>query len=129
MDYQISETMAEFFRVGRYFDTQDAERTRTEQLERQKQKPRYLGSTIFRPGMRLYQFNYKTGECREIGTERRLEFDPVSGNKVTRSVKVLYDPDCVYFQALNERNAIRKLVKAGYIKMVKHDGKDPHVEN
>lgn len=129
MDYQIYETMAEFFRVGRYFDTPDAERTRTEQLERQKQKLRYLGSTIFRPGMRLYQFNYKTGECREIGTERRLEFDPVIGNNVTRSVKVLYDPDCVYFQALNERNAIRKLVKAGYIKMVKHDGKDPHVEN
>ena len=45
--------MAEFFRVGRYFDTQDAERTRTEQLERQKQELRYLGSTIFRPGMRL----------------------------------------------------------------------------
>lgn len=129
MDYQIYETMAEFFRVGRYFDTQDAERTRTEQLERQKQEQRYLGSTILRPGMRLYQFNYKTGECREIGTERRLEFDPVSGNKVTRSVKVQYDPDCVYLQALNERNAIRKLVKAGYIKMVKHDGKDPHVEN
>lgn len=121
--------MAEFFRVGRYFDTQDVERTRTEQLERQKQEQRYLGSTILRPGMRLYQFNYKTGECREIGTERRLEFDPVSGNKVTRSVKVQYDPDCVYLQALNERNAIRKLVKAGYIKMVKHDGKGPHVEN
>ena len=121
--------MAEFFRVGRYFDTQDAEPTRTEQLERQKQELRYLGSTILRPGMRLYQFNYKTGECREIGTERRLEFDPVSGNKVTRSVKVQYDPDCVYLQALNERNAVRKLVKAGYIKMVKHDGKDPHVEN
>lgn len=129
MDYQIYETMAEFFQVGRYFDTQDAERTRTEQLERQKQEQRYLGSTILRPGMRLYQFNYKTGECREIGTERRLEFDPVSGNKVTRSVKVQYDPDCVYLQALNERNAVRKLVKAGYIKMVKHDGKDPHVEN
>lgn len=129
MDYQIYETMAEFFCVGRYFDTQDAERTRTEQLERQKQEQRYLGSTILRPGMRLYQFNYKTGECREIGTERRLEFDPVSGNKVTRSVKVQYDPDRVYLQALNERNAIRKLVKAGYIKMVKHDGKDPHVED
>lgn len=121
--------MAEFFRVGRYFDTQDAERTRTEQLERQKQEQRYLGSATRLPGMRLYEFNYKTGECREIGTERRLEFDPVIGNNVTRSVKVLYDPDCVYLQALNERNAIRKLVKAGYIKMVKHDGKDPHVEN
>ena len=129
MDYQIYETMAEFFRVGRYFDTQDAERTRTEQLERQKQEQRYLGSATRLPGMRLYEFNYKTGECREIGTERRLEFDPVIGNNVTRSVKVLYDPDCVYLQALNERNAIRKLVKAGYIKMVKHDGKDPHVEN
>lgn len=129
MDYQISETMAEFFHVGCYFDTPDAEPARTEQLERQKQEQRYLGSTILRPGMRLYQFNYKTGECREIGTERRLEFDPVSGNKVTRSVKVQYDPDCVYLQALNERNAVRKLVKAGYIKMVKHDGKGPHVEN
>ena len=32
-------------------------------------------------------------------------------------------------RALNERNAVRKLVKAGYIKMVKHDGKGPHVEN
>ena len=122
--------MAEFFRVGRYFDTQDAERTRTEQLERQKQEQRYLGSTILRPGMRLYQFNYKTGECREIGTETTLEIDVTTGKPVTRrSAKVQWNPDCVYFTGLNHRNAIRKLVKAGYVKMVKHDGKGPHVED
>ena len=80
--------------------------------------------------MRLYEFNYKTGACREIGTETTLELDVTTGQPTTRrSVKVQYDPDCVYLQALNERNAIRKLVKAGYIKMVKQDGKGPHVED
>lgn len=82
------------------------------------------------PGMRLYEFNYKTGECREIGTETTLEIDVTTGKPVTRrAVKVQYNPDCVYLQALNNRNAMRKLVKAGYIKMVKQDGKGPHVED
>lgn len=131
MDFQASyNTMAEFFRLGNYFDQQDAERTRIEQLERQKQEQRYLGSAIRLPGMRLYEFNYKTGACREIGTETTLELDVTTGQPtVRRSVKVQYDPDCVYLQALNERNAIRKLVKAGYIKMVKQDGKGPHVKD
>lgn len=122
--------MSEFFRVGHYFDQQDAERTRTEQLERQKQEQRYLGSLLRLPGMRLYEFNYKTGECREVGTETKLELDVTSGQPVTRrSAKVQWNPDCVYLQALNHRNAIRKLVKVGYVKMVKHDGKGPHVED
>ena len=113
--------MSEFFRVGHYFDQQDAERTRTE---------RYLGSVTRLPGMRLYEFNYKTGECREIGTETTLEIDVTTGKPVTRrAVKVQYNPDCVYLQALNNRNAVCKLVKAGYIKMVKQDGKGPHVED
>lgn len=122
--------MSEFFRVGHYFDQQDAERTRTEQLERQKQEQRYLGSLLRLPGVRLYEFNYKTGECREVGTETKLELDVTNGQPVTRrSAKVQWNPDCVYLQALNHRNAIRKLVKAGYVKMVKHDGKGPHVED
>lgn len=50
MDYQIYETMAEFFRVGRYFDTQDAERTRTEQLERQKARAALSG--VYNPSSR-----------------------------------------------------------------------------
>lgn len=121
--------MNEFFRVGPVLG-RDAERTRTEQLERQKQEQRYLGSAIRLPGMRLYEFNYKTGECREIGTETTLELDITTGTpRQRRAVKVQYNPDCVYLQALNHRNAIRKLTKAGYIKMVKHDGKGPHVKD
>lgn len=81
---------------------------------------------IWLPG----NFNYKTGECREIGTETTLEINVTTGKPVTRrAVKVQYNPDCVYLQALNNRNAMRKLVKAGYIKMVKQDGKGPHVED
>lgn len=85
VDFQTSyNAMSEFFRVGHYFDQQDAERTRTEQLERQKQEQRYLGSLLRLPGMRLYEFNYKTGECREVGTETKLELDVTSGQPVTR---------------------------------------------
>lgn len=58
------------------------------------------------------------------------QLDVTTGKPVTRrAVKVQYNPDCVYLQALNNRNAMRKLVKAGYIKMVKQDGKGPHVED
>lgn len=121
--------MSEFFRTGR-FDQQDAEPTRTEQLERQKQEQRYLGSSTLLPGMRLFEFNYKTGECREIDTTTTLELDVATGKPTARrAVKVQYNPDCVYLQAINNRNAIRKLVKAGYVKMVKQDGKGSHVEN
>lgn len=121
--------MSEFFHTGR-FDPQDNEPTRTERFERQKQEQRYLGSTNLLPGMRLFEFNYKTGECKEVDMNSTLELDVTTRkHSVRRSVKVQYNPDCVYLQALNPRNAMRKLVKAGYVKMVKQDGKGPHVEN
>ena len=121
--------MSEFFHTG-HFDPQDNEPTRTERLERQKQEQRYWGSTNLLPGMRLFEFNYKTGECREIDTTTTLELDVATGKPTARrAVKVQYNPDCVYLQAINNRNAIRKLVKAGYVKMVKQDGKGSHVEN
>lgn len=121
--------MSEFFHTGR-FDQQDVEPTHTEQLERPKPEQRYLGSSTLLPGMRLFEFNYKTGECRKIDTTTTLELDVTTGKPTTRrAVKVQYNPDCVYLQALNPRNAMRKLVKAGYVKMVKQDGKGPHVEN
>ena len=121
--------MAEFFKITEPLDADNNKRT--ELLEQQKQEQRYLGSTILLPGMKLYEYNYKTGACRTIPRAMEHQFNGSTELGVRSSIKVQYNPDCVYLQALNDRNAIRKLVKAGYIKAktVKRDGESSNEQN
>lgn len=111
----------DFFRFLRQDGETEAQRI--ERIERETVEHHYCGSMILRPGLRLYEYNYKTGECRTVEIETKLTYDGTAEGSIQRERRVTRNPACIYFQALNDRNAVRKLVKMGFVKMVKHDGK------
>jgi hypothetical protein len=68
-------------------------------------------------GQNLYRFNTKTGDLDAIDYEKEISL--TMEGTVKKEGKVYRDPDCVYFSALNEKNAARKLHKAGLIESQK----------
>lgn len=66
----------------------------------------YHGSVRVRPGMICYSLNVHTNELRRLGVkERELT---VGNDSVELKKEAEYDPMCVYLEAVNDKNAIRK---------------------
>lgn len=64
-------------------------------------------------GQKLWKYNTKTGDLDIVEYEKEIAMG-MNGN-VKKSGKVYGNRDCVYFSALNEKNAARKLFKGGLI--------------
>lgn len=69
----------------------------------------FVGSQRKVPGHILFSYNTKTGELKQANIEREVSVDinlePQFKTSVTR------EKDCIYIQALNEKNARKKLRK------------------
>lgn len=59
-----------------------------------------LGKTTRIPGLSLFSINVKTGEIVDLGQNQK---------------KVIIDQDCIYRQALNKKNFIKKLFREGIL--------------
>jgi hypothetical protein len=95
-----------------------------EHVEKEKLEYKLLGSCILTPGLSLFSFNSETGEIRKITVERKKSaFISAHNNKLTsinntqRTVKI--DTKLIYFEALNIKNAVKRVSKAleGKIKL------------
>lgn len=93
-------------------------KTVIESIEKEKQEVKYIGSMLKRPGLRLYSFNVETQDIEEVLPEQSLEFDKVSGQRVINRMKVQVNPKCIYGQALNKKNFVRKLINKGILRIV-----------
>lgn len=84
-------------------------KTETEVVQRAEESYRLVHQERFHPGHQMFSYNRKTGAVTvaEVETEVSMGLDlkPIVKRKIKR------DPDCVYGQALNEKNFIRKLEK------------------
>lgn len=83
----------------------------------QKQKYRFLGTMIRRPGLTLFEYDSKTKtvQVAEVNTQQFYPYN-AKRNKfsVSSTSRVQARDGCMYFQALNLKNAIRKVRKAGF---------------
>ena len=71
-----------------------------------KKQVTHIGSLRKIAGLTLYQFNVRTKELKKAEfVLQRAEY--AKGGAIRRQVKL--EADCVYIQALNEKNAKRKL--------------------
>lgn len=78
------------------------------QAEQEKQS-RHLGSIRPKKGHTLFEINLKTKEIVPATfEEKEYRLDGKNSNRRTVVVK----DDCTYISALNEKNAIRKLLKS-----------------
>lgn len=75
-----------------------------------------VGSIILKPGMTLYSFNFDTCIIEPVKIERKEKMIGFDGKPV-KNARAEYDPKALYIQALNIKNAERKVMKF----LIKHN--------
>ena len=103
--------MSDFFDIP---NKETLSKEQIEQLQKQKREEKFLGKLRVVPGLTLFSFNYETGEIKvaEMNTELTINFK-THESKCTK--KIVIEPHCIYRQALNRKNFIKKLVRAGIL--------------
>lgn len=83
----------------------------------QKQEYRFLGTVIRRTGLTLFEYNpkSKTVQVAEVNTQYSYRYNEKTKKiGVSSRTRVQVRDGCMYVQALNLKNAIRKVRKAGF---------------
>jgi Zn-dependent metalloprotease len=75
----------------------------------QQKRYRYIGSVKYKKGMNLFQYNTKTQRIDIVNV--KVEVMVGLDKKVVKKRTVNIDPDCIFVQALNIKNAHRKIVE------------------
>lgn len=86
--------------------------------QEQRKELKFIGSQRKIIGHTLFEFNYKTGSIKPASFKTEtLEIKSLSDDKSSRDShrKVEVNEHCFYIQALNKRNAVRKMIKLGLL--------------
>lgn len=81
-----------------------------------KQEYKKVGSINLKRGMTLYEFDFKTCELKPVEIDRKEMMIDINGNPV-KNAKAKYNPNALYIQALNMKNAKKKVMKF----LIKHN--------
>lgn len=90
----------------------DSDDVRIEQVVKKKNKFHLIGSQRKIKGHTLFAFNTVTKEIKVAPMERKMFFG-FNGNVIYKN-EITIEKDCIYLQALNEKNARKILVRMGY---------------
>ena len=90
----------------------DSDDLRTEQVIKKKNEFHLIGSQRKIKGHTLFAFNTVTKEIKVAPMERKMFFG-FNGN-VTYKNEITVEKDCIYLQALNEKNVRKRLLRMGY---------------
>ena len=90
----------------------DSDDVRIEQVVKKKNEFHLIGSQRKIKGHTLFAFNTVTKEIKVAPMERKM-FLGFNGN-VTYKNEITVEKDCIYLQALNEKNARKRLIRIGY---------------
>lgn len=91
----------------------DSDDVRIEQVVKKKNEFHLIGSQRKIKGHTLYAFNTVTKELQVAPMERKM-FLGFDGAVIYKN-KITVEKDCIYLQALNEKNARKRLIRMGYI--------------
>lgn len=69
-----------------------------------------VGTIVLKRGMTLFSFSFKTGILQSVKIDRKETMIDFKGNPV-KNARAEYDPKALYIQALNMKNAQRKVIK------------------
>ena len=87
-------------------EKQQSDQVEIHNQQEKKKELRLLGSQRKIAGLTLWQFNIKTEELTKAKF-KESRYLVGGGTKL----KVVIEKDCIYFQSLNRKNAIKKLTK------------------
>lgn len=88
--------------------------TRTELQQKKQQKYRFVGKQRKVAGHTLFEFDKQTKEIRPAEIKHTAYIDSVSGRPVYKT-RADIKQGCFYIQALNAKNAAKKLRKLGML--------------
>lgn len=83
-------------------------------IDRKQQEYKLIGSTRRVPGHTMFSLNMKTGEIKVAPLVERKVVDYMARTAVGNA-RIDIEPDCIYRQALNRKNFIKRLVREGIL--------------
>ena len=85
-----------------------------ELIEKQRHEFKFVKSERKVPGHTMFSYNINTGEIKVAPVEHCKDIDFVTLQPLFRD-KIVIEKDCVYRQALNKRNFVKRLIREGII--------------
>jgi hypothetical protein len=82
----------------------------TKLQQQQQHDYTYHGSQQLQPGQKMYRFKMPKGPLEVVDLKREKTFD-MQTKDMTPVAKINAEADCIYIPALNEKNAMRKILK------------------
>ena len=82
---------------------------------KQQHEFKLVGSTKKVAGHTLFSFNTETKELKKAEIQKSNTYNAFTKQSAYKD-KVVIERNCFYFWSLNEKNALKKLRKAGFIK-------------
>ena len=90
----------------------DSDNLRIEQIVKKRIEYHLIGSQRRIKGHTLYAFNTVTKEIKVAPMEKKMFFG-FNGNVIYKN-ELTVEKDCIYLQALNKKNVIKRLIRMGY---------------
>lgn len=103
--------MSEFFDIKQHEQVQKDE---VEIIDKKQNEFKFLGQQRKVAGHKMFSINLKTGEIKEAPVEHSDAIDFKTRKPVFRD-RIVVEPDCLYRQALNKKNFIKRLFREGII--------------
>ena len=92
----------------------EMQKVEIEILDKQKHEFKMIGRERKVPGHTLFSLNLKTGEIKKAPIEHSKDVDFKTREPVYKN-RIVIEPDCIYRQALNKKNFIKRLVREGIL--------------
>ena len=101
------------------FDTPQKDQMQKDEIEvldkqQQKHEFKLIGRQRNVPGHTMFSINLKTGEIKKAPVERSKVCDFRTREPIYKE-RIVVEPDCLYRQALNKKNFIKRLIREGII--------------
>ena len=119
---RLAESSTEGKLINRYYvvtmnltphiNEKDMDQLRTEQVQKKKNEFHLVGQERRIKGHTLFCFNLVKREIKVAPMNQEIEMG-LDGSVIYKN-NVTVEKGCVYVQALNEKNARKKLIKMGY---------------
>ena len=96
-----------------HINEKDMDQLRTEQVQKKKNEFHLVGEEKRIKGHTLFCFNVVTKKIKVAPMVQKV-YIGLDGSVIYKN-NVTVEKECVYVQALNEKNAKKKLIKMGYM--------------
>lgn len=86
------------------------------EISNEQKKHRVMAEMASQKGLPIWEYNEETKVLKKATIKEivvQLDTKKDKSNGETKRLQIVYNSKCLYFQALNQKNALRKLKKLG----------------